>query len=67
MLYLSLYFAFVKKLSFNHYFNKEQKIKIITLKFSLIHMFSIYALTSIKRCGNLKTDKGTAYRKEAQE
>ena len=67
MLYLSLYFSFVKKLSFNHYFNEEQKIKIITLEFSLIHMFSIYALTSIKRCGNLKTDKGTAYRKEAQE
>lgn len=67
MLYLSLYFAFVKKLSFNHYFNEEQKIKIITLRFSLIYMFSIYALTSIKCCGNLETDKGTAYREEAQK
>ena len=65
--YLSLFFNIVRFLSLHQYFNKEQMLKINYCKITLIHMFSIYALTSIKRCGNLKTDKGTAYRKEAQE
>ncbi len=65
--YLSLFFNIVKFLSLYQYFNTEQLLKINCYNTELIHMFSIYALTSIKRCGNLKTDKGIAYRKEAQE
>ena len=65
--YLSLFFNIVKFLSLYQYFNTEQLLKINCYNTELIHMFSIYTLTSIKCCGNLKTDKGTAYRKEAQE
>ena len=64
---LSFFFNIVKFLSLYQYFNTELLLKINCYNTELIHMFSIYALTSIKRCGNLKTDKGTAYRKEAQE
>lgn len=65
--YLSLFFTIMKFLSLNQFFNIEQLLKINYHKITLIQMFSIYALTSIKRCGNLKADKGTAYRKEAYE
>ena len=65
--YLSLFFNIVKFLSLYQYFNTEQLLKINCYNTELIHMFSIYALTSIKCCGNLKADKGTAYRKEALE
>ena len=65
--YLSLFFNIVKFLSLYQYFNTEQLLKINCYNTELIHMFSIYALTSINRWDNHKTDKGTAYRKEAQE
>lgn len=65
--YLSLFFNIVKFLSLYQYFNTEQLLKINCYNTELIHMFSIYALTSIKCCGNLETDKGTAYREEAQK
>ena len=65
--YLSLFFNIVKFLSLYQYFNTEQLLKINCYNTELIHMFSIYALTSIKCCGNLKADKGIAYRKEALE
>ena len=46
--YLSLFFNIVKFLSLYQYFNTEQLLKINCYNTELIHMFSIYALTSIK-------------------